>query len=320
MPDTLPSITELNDQFGIANHIQFIPGPGELPTAVINNPIAEASVSLLGGQLLSYRDRNDAGIELWLSEKAEFQPGKAIRGGIPIVWPWFGSHPENPDLPNHGLVRTRMWQVISTQALDSGATQLVMAIASDQETLAIWPHEFRLEVTYTFGETVTSKVSGSTWPNSLSVQLTAFNIGEEPFQWSGAFHSYLKVATRTTRVEGLSGAEYRDQLTDTRNTQKGDVRFSSEIDRVYRGGPELLLLIDHANKIEYAVAGANSDSTIVWNPNTTTTKPDMTDTAYQEFICVETGKGAATEVVAKLPTIQPGESDTFSVSFHKRME
>ena len=313
----MQTVNQLNRQHAIPGHIQFALGPGMLPTAYINNKLARATVSLLGGHLLTYHQHDYPGIPIWMSELATYEVGKAIRGGIPIIWPWFGDYPERPDLPAHGLVRSRMWEVVRTEALGDGGTKLVMAIESDEETHAFWPYNFRLDITFTFGSRVVE--DGLGWPESLAVALTAHNTGDTSFHWSGALHTYFDVANRSSvYINGLNGVPYLDKVHGGVKNQDGLVYIREEVDRVYLSAPAKIELVDLTRHSEYAILPHDADTTIVWNPDETAKKADLSEQAFYKFVCVETAYGAGATTEEQMPLLEAGDNYTFSVSYHRR--
>ena len=118
---TTADIERLNRAFAIDKHVRFASGPGGLVVAHIDNPHATAMVALQGAHVMTYQPRGQEPV-LWLSGHAKFSPGKSIRGGVPICWPWFGPHACEPAFPGHGFARTVLWEVLSTQATGAGAS------------------------------------------------------------------------------------------------------------------------------------------------------------------------------------------------------
>jgi len=114
------TLDTLNQQFALDPQVQFVQDKGGMPMAVLDNGEARAEVSLHGGQVLSYQPRGQEPV-LWLSNESHFRHDQAIRGGIPVCWPWFGSHPDNPNLPSHGFARTMLWQKVSTDEPNDGS-------------------------------------------------------------------------------------------------------------------------------------------------------------------------------------------------------
>ena len=143
---TIPKPETLNESFAISDRLTFMAGPERQPVAVITNRHARATVSLHGGHVLSYQPRGHNDL-LWVSGRSRFEPGKAIRGGIPVCWPWFADHPTDPAKPAHGIVRGSMWDVARTRTTHDDQTQIRLEITDSETTLAVWPHPFHLTAT-----------------------------------------------------------------------------------------------------------------------------------------------------------------------------
>lgn len=136
---------------------------------------------------------------LWLSTRAVYAPGKAIRGGIPICWPWFGPHPDDPSKPDHGFARTRTWSVLSGGAAEGDSTVLRLGLRDDEASRALWLHPFALELEVAVGA-------------ALRVSLIARSTGSEPYICTGELHSYLAVGDVTRiAIHGLGGLRLRRQ-------------------------------------------------------------------------------------------------------------
>lgn len=249
-----------------------------IPVIEINNPQARASVSLQGGQVLSYQPAGQAPV-LWTSRKSAFLPGKAIRGGIPVCWPWFGPHPEDPAKPAHGFARTALWASRGARRLENGSTELRLTLADDAATRARWPHAFQLEMTVAVGK-------------ELRVELAVRNGGREDFTCGGALHSYFTVSDVTkVRLLGLEGRDYIDQLDPARpKRQEGPIAVSGETDRVYLDTEDECVIEDPGLKRRVRIAKSGSRTTVVWNPWVEKSKrmADFGDDEYPGMLCVET--------------------------------
>jgi glucose-6-phosphate 1-epimerase len=131
-------LVKLNQKYGIRDQLVFSAGPGGFIIAEMRNPHGEATVALHGGQILSFRTRDHEPV-MWLSRHSHFKTGQAIRGGIPVCWPWFGDHPTDTDKPAHGFVRTTSWSVSASEKLEDESTRLKLLIADGEETMKLWP-------------------------------------------------------------------------------------------------------------------------------------------------------------------------------------
>lgn len=282
-------IETLNAEHGIPGTLRLTPGRGGLPMIEIENGLASALISLHAGQVLAYRPASAAQDLLFLSERAYFAPGKAIKGGVPICWPWFGADPEGQGRPAHGFVRSMPWTLLSTQALEGGATRVTLGIADDKETRAQWPHQFNLILAVTVGDT-------------LGTELITRNPGDRPYSITQALHTYFHVGDASrARVLGLEGCRYIDKSADGKDaaiTQEGPVTFSGEVNRIYQSVPGVLLIEDPALGRRLRIASRNSATCIVWNPWVETARAmgDLDDEDYRIMLCVETAN-AADEVV-----------------------
>ncbi len=284
-------IEQLNRDHGIAGQVEFIEGQGGFPFIRVNNAKASALISVYAGQVLSFRPAGRTDDLMFLSEQAYYQTGKAIKGGVPICWPWFGPDPEGKGRPAHGFVRNRMWDVIETGVAANGDTQVVLGLTDTPETQAIWPHAFILALEITVGE-------------ALNLELVTRNMGSETFSITQAFHTYFSVGDiHQTRVSGLEGRQYIDKVEGgQQKTQSGAVTINSEVDRIYLDVLNDILIHDAAMKRQIRIASQGSETAVVWNPwaKISAEMGDLQDDDYLRLLCVET-TNAATDII----TIQP---------------
>jgi glucose-6-phosphate 1-epimerase len=207
-------------------------------------------------------------------------PGKAIRGGIPLCFPWFGPHPDDPGKPAHGFARLRDWELVQA-AMAGDSLLLAFRLQSDAATRALWPHDFNATLVMTLGRT-------------LALQLQVDNTGTQDFRFGFALHSYFPVSdVRTARIEGLEGVLYINQLHPERARllQEGPVRFAGETDRIYLHTPSRYQLLDPGRGQAIRISAADCRSVVIWNPweAKTARLPDMAPSAWQGMVCVESG-------------------------------
>lgn len=237
------------------------------PIFEIEHPTCAARVALHGAHVLSWQPVDEDEV-LYLSPDAVFQEGKAIRGGIPICWPWFNAHPADSAQPSHGLVRTRFWDFLGASENEFGV-ELRFALAD-----GIW----KAELTIHAGEV-------------LEVSLKSKNESEVPIVVSGALHTYLSVSDISqVRVVNLAGSSYLDTVGErVMRKQKGDVVFDREVDRIYESSTSTLLVDDLSGRT-ILIEKMGSPSTVVWNPwiDKAAALPDLPDDGYQKFCCIET--------------------------------
>jgi len=281
----------LNEQFAITQHITFTASAGGLPIAEIRNSYAAASVAVQGGHVIAFQPHGQQPV-LWVSSLSAFVPGKTIRGGIPVCWPWFGSHPTDPSKPFHGFVRAAMWQVRGTSVGPADATEIRLGLTESEASLALWPYAFDLEIVVTVGA-------------QLRVELITRNPGDQPLICGGALHTYYTVGdVRRIAIQGLDGCDYLDKAEGfKRKSQRGPVTIEAETDRVYLDTDAACVIDDPALDRRIGIAKAGSHTTVVWNPWAEKAQQiaDFGDEEYLSMVCVETANADA-----DVATVAPG--------------
>ena len=269
---------KLNEEFGIPNHVAFRCGPGEFPVIELTNAAATATVSLYGGQVLTFQPSGHDPV-LWQSDLCSYEIGKAIRGGIPVCWPWFGGHPVGKNKPAHGFARTSFWKVLSSNSIDSVTTQIRLGMGSNKTTNVLWPYQFELELVVSV-------------ERQLMVELVVRNIGTQAFTYTGALHSYFNVKDVTNVIiHGLDGSSYLDLLDPSElKRQKGSITIHSETDRIYLDTATSCVIEDPGLNRTIAISKKGSKSTVIWNPWIDKAKrmKDFGDGEYLHMVCVET--------------------------------
>ena len=282
----------LNTQFAIPGHLQFDEPHAGLPVAHITTTQATAQISLYGGHVLAWQPTGHKPV-LWVSKAAVFELGKPIRGGVPVCWPWFGAKPGSS---MHGFVRTRMWQVRGTAVDTAGQVVLRLGISDDADTRTLWDFSFDLELTVTVGRT-------------LTLALTTRNTGAAPLPITQALHTYFNVGDAAqVAVQGLDACHYLDKVQNFAPCQQvGEVRISSETDRIYLDTTGDCVIADAAWQRNIRVAKQGSASTVVWNPWAEREKAiaDMAAGEYQGMLCVETCNAGSDQV-----NVAPGDTHT----------
>ena len=279
------NIEQLNADYGIANRVKFIEGKGGFPVMEISNDYARSTISVYGGQVLSFQPVNQTEM-MFLSSQAYYQQGKAIKGGAPVCWPWFGPDPE-ARRSSHGFVRNRLWKMTEVVSTQDGATKVTMGLTDTADTREIWDYAFDLAIVITVG-------------SSLTIELVTRNTGKESFSITQALHSYFNVGDiNKVRVLGLADKSYIDKVDEGKEkTQTGAVSFSEECDRIYLDVPSELVIEDADLDRKIKITATNSNTAIVWNPwaEISANMADLGEQDYQKFVCVETAN-AANEVI-----------------------
>jgi len=293
--DELSHIDALNRRFGIPGVAQVVPGNGGLPKVQVTTNSASAEIYLHGAQVTSWRP---AGAEevIFLSEQSHWKDGRAIRGGIPICFPWFRAKADNPQAPAHGFVRTREWRLDSVTSEGNGSVVVSCCTESDEATRRWWPSEFRLVHRVSVGET-------------LRMELTATNKGNTPLKFEEALHTYFRVGdAQSVRVRGLDGVAYLDNTDKNRERiQAGDVGFAAATDNAYLNTSGPLDLIDPILCRTIRTEKENSATTVVWNPwqQGTAALSDLGDEEWRRMTCVE-----ASNILSLAVSLAPGEEHT----------
>lgn len=250
-----------------------------LTRIVLSTARDEAHVCRHGAHVTHYQPR-DAAPVLFMSRESLFAPGKPIRGGVPVIFPWFGAKPDNPAAPSHGLARISEWNVESS-------TPAAL-------TLRLNLNEFAL--------CYRVSISGE-----LRLALEVENKSAEPARFEEALHTYLAVSdVRRVTIEGLAGATYLDKVDGFKQkTQDAPpIRISGETDRVYLNTRATCIVHDPGARRRIVVSKTGSDSTVVWNPWIAKAKalPDFGDDEWPQMLCIETANVAANAV-----TLAPGQ-------------
>jgi glucose-6-phosphate 1-epimerase len=258
------------------------------PVLEIDHPSCRARVALHGAHVMEWQPSGHGPV-LYCSPETVLRAGKAIRGGIPICWPWFNAHPTDPSKPAHGIARSRFWML--TDAQDGGeSVELRFELRSDDTTRALWAHEFHAIVEVRLGA-------------ELHVSLASHNTGGSAFRETGALHTYLAVGDLgEVEISGLDGAAFLETAGGKREpgVQSGSIRIVGEVDRIYTSASSVAVR-DGARTIHVHKHG--SASTIVWNPGAEKAVKlgDLPPADFARFLCVEAANAPGAEV-----TVTPG--------------
>lgn len=294
-------IDELNRRFGAGGAITFKEHAPGFPVLELDNGQARATIALQGAQVMTWAPRGQQPV-IWLSRAAKFVPGKSIRGGVPICWPWFGAHATEASFPAHGFARTVPWELLDAQMRD-GETRLRFRIAAGAAPQAQWPNGAEATFDITVGA-------------ALGLSLNTRNNGTQPLTLTEALHTYFEVGdVRRVAVHGLDGLSYLDKVENmARKRQAGTVMVSGEVDRIYLDSTADCVIHDPTMKRRIRIAQRGGRSTVVWNPwiEKATKMGDLGEDGYLQMICVESGN-AAENVVQVAPGAEHRLTVTYSV-------
>ena len=260
------NIDELTRQFG-GNGISFEDYHG-FPAIRIKNQFSSALISLYGGHVIEFLLPGHEPV-LWMSKASKFENGAAIRGGVPVCFPWFGAAPEGKS-GSHGFVRNTMWDIDACGITPDGG---------NFASLIFKCREFELYYTVTAAR-------------ELTLSLEIYNSGADVLEFSGALHTYFNISdTENVYVENLDGLFFMDSVTGDQGVQYGSLVIDREIDRVFRGCGSTRI-VDNGFKRTIIVDKYGSDSTVIWNPWIEKSKrmPDFGDEEYHSMLCIEAAK------------------------------
>lgn len=266
------------------------------PPRTFSCPTGTAQIYDHGAHVVAWQP---AGAEpvLWLSARSQFEEGAAIRGGIPVCFPWFGPGRSGEANPPHGFARLVPWHFLG--ASEAGAEVIASyELGSAEVESAQFPYEFVARLDVGVGA-------------NLRLSLTLTNTGDVDFSYEEALHTYLAVGdSREVVIDGLDGATYLDKGPGggPGRRQDGPVRFVGETDRVYHSTAEVRLT-DPVLERTLTVTKSGSANTVVWNPWVTKSAAmsDFGDDEWTGMACIEAGN-----VLADAVSLSPGESHTLT--------
>jgi glucose-6-phosphate 1-epimerase len=269
-----------------------------LPCIRVDTPDASGLVYLQGAHVAEWVPRGHQSV-IWISEQAVYQPGKAIRGGIPICFPWFGPHPERSEFPAHGFARTREFDYLGAGHDSTGRSELAFSLRHDQASHAFFPHDFELCLRVAFGET-------------LGLRLSVTNQGTEPFSFEEALHSYFSVAQVASAVVlGLEGATFIDKVRGNAvfSEDSAELRLTGETDRVYTSAAACTIRDLEAGRA-IRIDKQHSAATVVWNPWAAKAEKmaDLGGSAWPHLLCIESANVGDARI-----TLAPGEEHQLAV-------
>ncbi len=275
-------VAALNKKFAIAGQLEFEQDAGGLIIAHINNPHAQASAALQGAHIMTYHPVSEEQPVIWLSPAAKLVAGKSIRGGVPICWPWFGTHKTEDNVPSHGFARTVPWDVVATEKLADESTRITFELPQSSIPTAQWPYLCRVRLTATIGKT-------------LVLDLSTENTGSEEFDVTEALHTYFVISdVDTMQITGLQGRNYLEKVGEAQFKKELEdaIRITSEVDRIYLDTRGECQIEDSGLKRRIRILKSSSHSTVVWNPwvEKSAKMGDFgSDTGYRGMVCVESG-------------------------------
>ena len=255
-------------------------GNGGLPKITVTTAVSTAEIYPHGAHVTHFQKHDDAPL-LFMSAASEFHPEKPIRGGIPVIFPWFGPR---EGMPAHGFARIVAWEIADRSVLPDGSVRIHFRMP------AIEFHE--VDYFVTVGE-------------SLMLELVVTNTSDREISFETCFHTYFQIGSiDAISISGLKDCGYYDKVKETGALETAPaIRITGEVDRVYFDTTAPTEIHDAALGRTIRVEKSGSASTIVWNPWIEKSKrmPDFGDEEYHRMVCVESGNVAKNKVI-----LQPG--------------
>ncbi|MEM6551730.1 MAG: D-hexose-6-phosphate mutarotase [Planctomycetota bacterium] len=265
--------------------------PTGQPRLDLNTPRYSAQLHLHGAHLTAWQPANQPPV-LWLSDHAVLAPGKAIRGGVPLCFPWFAAHPTDPDAPAHGTARTSPWTLTHCQLEDDHTAHLTLT-----QSLAPFDAQYDIIVN-----------------DTLEFRFTTTNPTDQPHRFELALHTYLTVADiHHVQVLGLENTPYLDNANNRSPHTQDDqpITFTQETDRLYYNAPATVHADDPGHQRRITITKTGSQSTIVWNPWTdkSARMPDFGNDEWPGMLCIESANAGPNAL-----TLEPGQSQTLTTT------
>ena len=251
-------------------------GPAAVPPVVTlrADDGAVAEVHRHGAHVTSWRPMGEADDRLYLSARSEFGGTAAIRGGVPVIFPQFAA--EGP-LPRHGFARTSLWSLGCIAREADGTAEAELVLRDSAETRGVWDAAFKAVLAVT----VVAR--------QLAITLRVENVGEKPFSFTAALHTYLRVHdVHDAEIHGLRGTLYR--VSGDRELVADDadrLLLPDYIDRVYVGAPSTLELRERDRSLLLEAEGF--PDAVIWNPGRERAAAlhDLEPGDERRFVCIE---------------------------------
>ncbi len=264
----------------------------ELTRLKITTNTCSAELYLQGAHLTQWQPQQHQQV-LFLSERSSFIKGKAIRGGIPIIFPWFGARTANTcdprsDGPAHGFARTSDWQLVSSSMTGDHLT-LSLALNANEVSQALGFEQFQVNYNLTIG-------------SELELQLTVKNCSDRKLCFAEALHTYFLVAdSEKITIEGLAGNEYYDKTDSFKKKRQEETLLTlrGETDRPYINTEATVVLHDPVMKRGISISKSHSNTTLIWNPGAelTAKMADMSEDAWKQMVCIETANALENAII-----------------------
>jgi glucose-6-phosphate 1-epimerase len=279
----------------LPGRVLFTEGCGEMPKLAINTAWSNAELYLHGAQLTNFQVKDEPPF-FFMSQLSRFERDAPIRGGVPVIFPWFGAREGGPA---HGFARLQAWELREISQLQNGSISLRLCLP-DSPQAALLP-KFTLDYWVTIGK-------------QIALELIVGNISpDQDLAFETCLHCYFLVGDiSAVSLRGLKGVDYLDKTQNfARKTELADqIKFSQETDRVYVNTPHAVEIQDAKLQRRIKIEKSGSLSTVVWNPWTEKAQqmPDFGNEEFQQMICVESGNVGDNKVI-----LPPGKTSRLKV-------
>ncbi len=290
------STTEILRRFEIPGRVTILEGNGELPKVEVKSDAGCADVYLHGAHVTDFQLSGQPPL-IFRSQCSRFARNQPIRGGIPIILPWFGAREGEPA---HGFARVTDWELHETSALPDGGATLRFSLPETSAS-AMWP-----PFTANYVVTVTDK---------LTAELIVTNRSrDEAFSLENCLHTYYHVGDiEHASLHGLKGATYLDKVESYAQKTETDeaITISGEVDRVYIDTTSTVEIHDRSLRRKIRIEKSGSHSTVIWNPGVAKAHqiPDFGNDEFKQMICIESGNVGRNKIV-----LPPGRSSLLRIT------
>jgi glucose-6-phosphate 1-epimerase len=303
---------ELQMKFDIPGVLTFKPANGGLLAAHVTAPAAEATVYINGAHLTHWKPAGQASA-IFTSPKSDFIAGKPIRGGVPVIFPWFSERHDGKTGPMHGFARISDWQ-LAFAAMSGDDLHLMWTLEPNDLSRSLGFDHFKVSYRMTIGHKLTLELTvandsgngGATTPEEMQRN-------GAPLVFEEAFHTYYAVAdARQVTIDGLGNTGYIDKVDNFKRKHQDEavLHLTGRTDRPYLNTTATCVLHDPAGKRKITVAKTGSNSTVVWNPwdELCAKLPDMQPDGWLHFTCIETANVGDNTI-----TLKPGSAHSMRV-------
>lgn len=302
-------VVALNEKFGIPGVLEFEKTASGLVAAHVTTPAAEATIYTQGAHLTHWKPKGQAPA-IFLSAKSDMAPDKPIRGGVPVVFPWFSQRHDGKTGPMHGFARTTVWELASAM-MAGDDLHLLWTLLPDEVSRGLGFDHFKVAYRMVIGKSLTLEMTvANDSGNGGGVSKEEMAKIGAPLVFEQAFHTYYAVAdARKVSIDGLGGVTYLDKVDDMKQKVQpaGALALEGRTDRPYLDTEATCVLHDPAGKRKIVVAKEGSRSTVVWNPwsDGAATMPDMEQDGWMRYTCIETANVGVDTI-----TLAPGKTHT----------